>query len=100
MGDGPIQFFESDLGNRFLIRDGLQIENVRRTAQTVIDTEGSRNPYHRLRHLVASHALDRSVIVTMGDYEDDEVSFAPAQGVAMAELLLERTAEIVETLEA
>ena len=89
---GPVQFHESELGNRFLIRDGLEVERVRDIAQKVLDTSvyPSRS-IGGLRHLLNTHLLDRSVVVTMGDYEDDEVSFTPASGSSLAKLVLEGT---------
>ncbi len=92
MPDSPVQFHETELGNRYLIREGLEIDYVRTIAQKVLDTSVYPElSVGGLRHRLNNFLLDRSVIVTMGHYEDDEVSYTPASGTNLAKLVLAGT---------
>lgn len=92
MPDSPVQFHETELGNRYLIREGIDIEQARSLAQKVLDTSAYPDrSIGGLRHKLNCFLLDKAVIVTMGDYEDDEVIFTPASGEQLASLVLTGT---------
>lgn len=94
----PVQFFENEDGNRYLLRDESIIPSVRQTAQKVLDTElYPKFSIGNLRHKFNSFVLENSVIVTMGDYDDDEVTHIPASGSSLARLVLANTDSLPES---